>query len=390
MAVSSIGADGIIGMPMPSGKWGESILAGLPHLLMGVILVSWELVSPKLGIDQDVLNISQLIIFPLLLVGSLVLFIVNRRKRWSASWIFYVFLLAVAVVSVALNELSPQIIVNNAWSDDIFLNLILLLLAYLLYKIACKDRLHGLLAAIAPMAFIWMYFLEFVPTLQRSLAWGWIFALAFVAAVMMLHPKQFSTSLGLAMSVPILGGLPFAYLGVYLGGTLPFSEPGPSMLEVFRQYIPFLAMTLTIILGPQLAVKLRALSRQSAEAGGRVFYRLVLGGTLLGLIYVILQWITISSSNHILLIIGNTFLIAGVILYLTGYALLFWASFKIKRLTHDNHDVIQLAALFIPLLFVPLIMFLALPISTGDLSRSWMVSTAMIIWVVAAVWMVKD
>jgi hypothetical protein len=63
-----------------------------------------------------------------------------------------------------------------------------------------------------------------------------------------------------------------------MGGTLPFSEPDPSLQEVFRQYLPLLVMVLTIVLGPQLAAKLRIAGYESAKAGGKIFYRLALGG----------------------------------------------------------------------------------------------------------------
>ena len=40
--------------------------------------------------------------------------------------------------------------------------------------------------------------------------------------------ERFTVALGIAMVVPILGRFPFAYLGVYMGGTLPFSVQEPA------------------------------------------------------------------------------------------------------------------------------------------------------------------
>lgn len=191
-----------------------------------------------------------------------------------------------------------------------------LVLAYMLYKIACKDWLHGLLAALPPIVFSWAYFLEFVPTLQKSLAWGWIFLFAFSASVLMLRTKKFSAALGLAIIVPILGGIPF----VYMGGTLSFSEPGPSLHEVFRQYLPYLAMALTVILGPQLAVKLRIVGQKSGEKSGKIFYRLALGGILFGLVFTLFQWAIMTSGFRIERSILHFFLVAAVVLYLIGFA----------------------------------------------------------------------
>jgi hypothetical protein len=145
------------------------------------------------------------------------------------------FILAISLLSLAVNAILPSIPGNNNWVYGVLTILMPLVLAYLLYKTACKDRLRGLLAAIPPMSLIWAYFQEFVPVLPQSLAWSWMFILASAASVMMLRTKRFSAALGLAMAVPILGGFPFVYLGVYQGGILPFSEPGPSLQEVFRQ-----------------------------------------------------------------------------------------------------------------------------------------------------------
>ena len=200
-------------------------MAGLPHLLFGIIIVSSEIIAGVLGNNQNAFEYLLGIGFVLLLLGVLIFSIYKGWRSWTASWIVNIFVLAVSLLSVGLNELRSSIIRNN-WAYEIQILVIPLVLAYLLYKIAYKDRLRRLLATVPPITLIWLFFLEFIPTLQKSLAWGWIFLLAFTASVMMLRTKHFLVALGLAMAVPILGGFPFAYLGVYMGGTLPFSKPG--------------------------------------------------------------------------------------------------------------------------------------------------------------------
>lgn len=249
------------------------------------------------------------------------------------------------------------------------------------------GRIIGSCAAISDNLDV---FLEFVPALQKSLAYGWMFILAFAASVMRHRTKRFPSALRLAMAVPILGGFPFVYLGVYMGGTLPFSEPGPSLQELFRQYLPFLAMVLTIALGPQLTVKLRIVGHDSSKAGGKISYRLALGGILLGLVLTLLQSAIISSGLNILLTVRQVMLVAAVALYLAGFALLVRAAKYSILLSSDNSNVLQLAALFIPLLCVPIVILLAIPIGMGSYSRSWLLPLAVIAWVIAAVWMVKD
>ncbi len=288
------------------------------------------------------------------------------------------------------NAIPHTIIGNNAWVSEVQVLVIPLVLAYLLYKIACRNRLRGLLAAVPPMAIIWLYFLEFVPSLQKSLAWGWMFLLAFTATVMMLRTKRFPVALGLAMAVPVLGGFPFVYLGVYMGGTLPFSEPGPSLQEVIRQYLPFLAMVLTIVLGPQLAVKLRAVGYECKNVGGKIFYRLALGGILLGLAMTLVQWEMSLTDFSIPQKVMQVGFIASVMLYLVGFVLLVWSAKRSEEFSDKKDLALQLVALFILLPFVPILILLAIPFGIIDHTETWLLSLVMIGWVFAAAWMVKE
>ncbi len=388
VAVSSMAGGGTVGVNMPGEGLGISLMAGLPHLLIGIFIVGSGLISAVIGNSQYALGYLPLIFFLLLLLGVVLYNVLKGWKRWSTSWMVYFFFFALSMLSIGLNTLRPSIRGRTDWLYGILTIIIPLLLAYLLYKIACKDRLRGLLAAIPPMVIIWGYFQEFVPMLSKSLAWAWIFMLAFAATVLMLRTKSFSAALGLTLLVPILGGFPFAYMGVYIGGTLPFSEPGPSLLEVFRQYLPFLVMVLSIALGPQLAVKLRLIGFESAKAGGKIFYRLTLGGVLLGLLFTLLQWSMLISGISIKLTIMQLLLISAIILYLVGFALLMRASYQSKLPSSDNSNLIELAALFLPLIFLPLVLLLA--ISMDNYTKSWLLPLAEMAWVIASALVVKD
>jgi hypothetical protein len=240
------------------------------------------------------------------------------------------------------------------------------------------------------MAIIWVYFLEFVPSLQKSLAWGWMFILAFTATIMMLRTKRFTVALGLAMAIPVLGGFPFAYLGVYMGGTLPFTEPGPSLQEVFRQYLPFVVMVLSIVLGPQLGVKLRAVGYECKSVGGKIFYRIALGGILLELAMTMMVWENALSDMNIPPTVTQVGFVASVMLYLVGFALLVWSVMRNEELSDKKDWVLQLVALFILLPFVPIVILLAVPYGGIDHTENWLLSLAGIGWVCAAAWMVKE
>jgi len=390
VAVSSVGGGGTSGVNPPGEGWGASFMAGLPHLLMGIIIVGEGIIYELKVIDQNVFNYLVIISFSLSLLGVLIFNISKGWKSWSASWIVYMFVVAISLLSLVANALPHTIIGNNAWVSEVQVLVIPLVLAYLLYKITCRNRLRGLLAAVPPMAIIWLYFLESVPTLQKSLAWGWMFLVAFTATVMMLRTKQFTVALGLAMAVPVLGGFPFVYLGVFMGGTLPFSEPGPRLLEVIRQYLPFLAMVLTIVLGPQLAVKLRAVGYKSKNVGGKIFYRLALGGILLGLSMTMMQWETAISGMHIPLKVMQVGFITSATLYLVGFVLLVLSVKQSEALLDKKDVMIKLVALFILLPFVPIIILLAIPYGIMDHTETWLLSLAVIVWVIVTAWVVKD
>ncbi|MFZ2097649.1 MAG: hypothetical protein WAV05_13535 [Anaerolineales bacterium] len=390
LAAASAGGGGTINMTMTGEGWGESFLAGLPHLLIGFSVIAFEFINVGKGATQTGFRDLLIIALSLVMLAALFYGIFRGWKPWSASWIIYIFLLTISLLIQAANQLTSVITGNNQWVDEVQVFVIPLILAYLLYKIACRDRLRGLLAAVPLTVIIWAFFLEFVPEMQKSLAYSWIFLLAFVATVMMLRTRRFLAALELALIVPILGGFPFVYLGVYMGGTLPFSEPGPGLQEVFRQYLPFLAMALATVLGPQLAVKLRIVGYNHAKAGGKIFYRLTLGGILLGLVFTLTQWAMATSGVRISQAIQHALLFAAIGLYILGFALLIWATIQSKSPSGDYSRLLELAELFIPLIFVPLAIILTIPISTGHELANWLLPLAEIAWVAIAVWVVKD
>jgi hypothetical protein len=385
-AVSNVIGAGTAGVNLPGSGWGSSFLAGLPHLLMGIFIIS------TIAASQAFFPLYFIVaIFSITLLGVIIYSFAKGWKTWSASWILYILFVFIILLNYTMHSVYKYIEGENYWLYSLAGVLIIpLTLAYLLYKIASKDRLRGLLAAIPLIVVLWIFFLELVPALHQSFAWGWIFLLAFLASVFMLQTKHFLSALGLAIAVPLLGGLPFAYLGVFQGGTLPFSEPGPSLAEAFRQYLPVLAAILIILLGPQLATKLRSIGNALAANGGKIFYRITLGGVVLGLIGALLQWETVTSGTHIKASIVQLILISGVILYLAGFGLLSWASNREKSPSGDKSTLLELGALFLPLLFVPGGLFLVYPILTGHITYGWLLPLGELAWVFASILIVKD
>ncbi len=382
MAVSGAGGGSSHGVVIPEESWGASIMAGLPSLLMGIIIVLSEILAGTIS-GNSIMGILFGIGLVILVSGVVLYSHFKGWKNWSASWLVYIYGIGIAGLSALANSLPHTLIKNDALISELQIVLIPILLAYLLYKIACKDRSRGLLAAIPASAIIWILFLEFVYGTQKALAWSWIFFLAFLASFLILRTRKFSTALLLAIAVPILGGFPFVYLGVYWGGTLPFSQPGPSIGEVFKQYLPFLSVALTMIFGPQLAYKLRSLGQQYAEFGGKVFYRLALGGVLLGMFFSLLQWETFTSGANVQTSLSKALLIGAIVLFAAGLGMLLWTAYRHQPVPGDHSGVYELAALILPLIFVPVAILLVKPTLSGNYPESWLIPCIEIVWVAA-------
>ena len=70
--------------------------------------------------------------------------------------------------------------------------------------------------------------------------------------------------------------------------------------------------------------------------------------------------------------------------------LLAWSVKRSKELLDKKDLALQLVALFILLPFVPIVILLAVPYGVMNHTESWLLSLAVIGWVFAAAWMVKE
>jgi hypothetical protein len=390
MALSTPGASGNAGAPGGRAGWRPALLGGLPHGLMGLIIVlsTWtEGAVSVLGVWGGGL---MLVAFGLILLGVTGYNLRRGWQPWSGTWIGYlgvVLFVGGAFLTQQLLRDSPA----EGWAIPITSLMVMPLgLAYLLYRLAAADRWKGLSAAVPLTALVWAFFLEFVPTRSETLAWGWIFLLAFTATTFSLRTRRFGLALLLGLVIPAVGGLPFVYLGVYQGGTLPFSEPGPSLAEVMRQYVPFVTAVLSIPLGPQLARQARALGRKTGSSGGRVFYRMALGGVLLGLALALAKSM-ISMGNYgprlDLVMKGMPYvaLLAGA-LYATGAGWLAWCARKMQPARPFG---LRLAGLLLALPGPALLLGFAPPVLSGHEVSAW-VRAVEVAWVALAAWLAVD
>jgi hypothetical protein len=103
-----------------------------------------------------------------------------------------------------------------------------------------------------------------------------------------------------------------------------------------------------------------------------------------------MEWVISMSGVTILLSTRKVLLATVIALYFVGFALLMWATHMSISTSSDNSNLRELAALFFPLLFTPVVIFLAVPILTGNYTISWLLTVAEIAWVIGAVVVVKD
>ena len=77
-------------------------------------------------------------------------------------------------------------------------------------------------------------------------------------------------------------------------------------------------------------------------------------------------------------------------LYLVGFIFLAWSVKRSKELLDKKDLALQLVALFILLPFVPIVRLLVVPYGVMTHAESWLLSLAVIGWVFAAAWVVKE
>lgn len=226
------------------GSWGAAILAGLPHLLMGLLFA-----AGRFGIF-DVYEVSQagnLIIgtgLALLVIGVLVVAWRRGWPLWSASWYLYGTWVTLAVVGLAIESLNLE----DSWryTNVMFIGWVLLcIIGY--FAILTKSKLHGLLsvAFLFPMLSVMM--MEFIPNPIE----GWLVIgvglLAALAAGAIVRVGEFRLALGLVLGINLIAGLAWAYISEYKMLDLPVGIP--AHVPQFSRFLGLLGLYALFVLG---------------------------------------------------------------------------------------------------------------------------------------------
>ena len=357
------GLSASLGFTSPPVTWKESLLAALPFLaiafsglttlLSGLGLSSPE--SPLLRILLPVFTVA-------FLLAALGIFIFAWRKhwpRWSAGW--YVFWLFAALAPLSL--LSTIWDLPNAFYvfvQPFLWAVILLAIAWLLYRLSCQDALKGILAALPVMGMTWFLHQEFVRDDLEGMITLASWLLVTLSAVMILRLNNLRAGVLLALGTNVLVGLAYAFEGIYFGGTLNFDAPGANWIQVLRSFLPQWVAVSTLVLGPLLARSIREIGYRIQPAG-LWMYRLVLSGLLL-LLVCIVSGSMIYTTDALRVYLNREDLVLNILAWIgLGVFVIGFALFSRKAL-HEN--IIENPWIFLLLglcsLFVPFGLLLGL------------------------------
>jgi len=235
------------------GSLAAAILAGLPHLLIGLLIGGGKLLTTTAHPSSTLSTSSGLLFVGVVLAGHLFAW---RRSwpLWSASWYGYGVWAIMALASLGLSHLD----LDGAWgiTHGLYLCWIgLVIFGYV--ALLVRDRLRGLLAVAFLPPMLGLTLLEFVPnTVEGWLAIGLGLLIA-LAAGAIVRLASFPVGLGLALAVNVVAGLALAYVAEYQGTELPVGmASGPTLSGFVSGAMLYLVPALGLVGLPLLLIGL--------------------------------------------------------------------------------------------------------------------------------------
>jgi hypothetical protein len=375
----------------PRGTRWEAILAAMPFIFV-LLLTSISRIVNQEGPVFQIVQITLVILLFGFFLASLILAWKRKWPTWSATWTFIYLALAGAPLSLVANWI-PAVENNYQLTEFTMWIVIPMLIAGVLYRLARGSQLKMLLAAMPIIFLLWQPNLEFVPD-QIELPIVYLSALLLaVAAYVIVRNPDWRAALWILLAVNIVVGSLFSYAGIYHGGALSFSAPGPSPWEVVKQMLPAYLACGAILIGPLLARIFREIGKQCGSAG-EFSYRLallamivILTGNLAGLFMGLNAALRYSQSW--IFIVLNLFIGLGLVIYLYAVVLLFRAARDISLfLPHFSFLILVILPPGIPfLLTFPLQVNSSVPINVAY-GMPWLFhANPMIWWIGAAAWL---
>lgn len=374
----------------PFNSWFEAFLAALPYILVLIIdalpralALSGFLRGESWG--MQIYSIASAVLSACILVILLVIAARRGWPLWSASW--YLFFCLILLLPLgwlfSMLDFGHSEFLNQ---EVTFYLLIPMLLAVLLYWVTRSDRLRGLLAALPVLYFLWFVNLEQTPTHvipeQVELLIKTICTLLITMAVMaIVRLRDWRSGYWIILGTIMVVGIQYAYVGIYHGGTLPFTAPGPSIMEVVKSFVPQYLVACSILLGLLFAWMFRKIGRRSGTFG-KIGYHLALLGLLL-LIAVNLLGLMVGTTNIPGSIMNLTYsrlewlVYSALIVYIVGLIIFYVTAWRYGVLKDFlKMFLLGLLPMAIPLIFV-------LPLITWK----WPVSR---LYGIPALWVIPD
>jgi uncharacterized Tic20 family protein len=388
----------------PDAGWGKIALAVLPFVLYLLIDIIPKLVveAGLLTWEADSMRLLTTTLGILALEALLVVLIVAWRQKWplwSASW-FMIFVLVPTLLFLWLVSL----LIKEGRLSQIFDQglpayfVVPVAVAVLLYAVTRLDRRRGMLAALPLLYFLWSPNMEFVADPLEVAIKIASTALIYLAIALLMKQREWRVGFYAVLIVNLVVGFLFSYAGTYHGGTLPFTAPGASLVEVIRSLIPQYLATSAILLGPFFAWKIRRDGR-SAGRSGIAGYRLALFGLLLVILVNIASLMmgtddSLAANSLAARNVLTVVIVLGLVIYILGLFVLYrGAQFVQGVRAWAERLLLVLLPLALPLaLCMPFIEWTR-PVSNlygfpqlWQLPRVWVLSLGLL-WLVLSVWL---
>ena len=222
--------------PQP-GNWGAAIMAGLPQLLLGVLISLGKFSVFDIYDNSQILSVIVGITLFIMCVAVLVYAWRRGWPLWSATWYLYGIWGIIAILSLTIESLNLE----ESWryTNVLFLSWMLIcVIGYFLLLI--KSKMHGLLSVAFLFPILGTIMFEFIPNpIEAWFAIG-VTLLAAISAGVIIRIGDFRLSLGLVLGFNTIVGLVWAYISEYKMLDLPAGIP--VHVPKFSNFFEFLAL----------------------------------------------------------------------------------------------------------------------------------------------------
>lgn len=324
--------------------WRNSLLAGLPHLSLAVVMLVSALVTrTQTGMELERSVAVLTMIFAWSVSAGLLIFFFIAWKQgfpvWSASYYFYLFLLGAGflLVSLQTSQIYPYLIV-----------ILLLALVVLLLLVIRQDALQGLLMAVPIVICAWFPVLEFIPNFIRNPLQIGMFLVAALAAVAIARSGSWRFGTWTILFGSFLTGLPIAYFRTFHNNIPPEHADPATVGMLAERFSQALFWSAALVIAPLLVWVYWELSRR-LNRSSRTAFRILLSGLLLNYFASLASSHTFAAVSRFRIstkwtdLLLSTLILLGALLFGSGVWKLLSHAWKIRLIT-DRLTLVFLAA----------------------------------------------